>query len=92
MLGLRGKAANDEDIQIESATWFLDGEELKDEDGKPLTDPQVRRLLAVGKHTLSVVGRTKDGKEKRGEAKLDVRIKQQPISEVEIQNNAKPIE
>ena len=92
MLGLRGKAANDESIQIESATWFLDGEELKDEDGKPLTDPQVRRLLAVGKHTLSVVGRTKDGKEKRGEAKLDVRIKQQPISEVEIQNNAKPVE
>ncbi len=92
MLGLRGKAANDEDIQIESATWFLDGAELKDEDGKPLTDPQIRRLLAVGKHTLSVVGRTKDGKEKRGEAKLDVRIKQQPISEVEIQNNAKPVE
>jgi hypothetical protein len=92
MLGLRGKAANDEDVQIDSATWFLDGAELKGEDGKPLNDPQVRRLLAVGKHTLSVVGRTKDGKEMRGEAKIDVRIKQQPISEVEIENKSKAIE
>jgi hypothetical protein len=39
-----------------------------------------------------VVGRTKDGKEMRGEAKIDVRIKQQPISEVEIENKSKAIE
>jgi hypothetical protein len=92
MLGLKVKAADDEDVQLDSATWFIDGAELKGEDGKPLNAPEVRQLLPAGKHTLSVVGRTKNSKELRGEARLDVRIKQQPISEVELENKTEAIE
>jgi hypothetical protein len=65
----------------------VDGEELKDPDGKPLSDPAIRRLLPVGKHTVSVVGRTNDGKVLRGRAQMDVRIKQKPMPEVDIQNS-----
>jgi len=87
MLGLRAQDANHKDIQMDRATWLLDGIELKGQDGKPLSDPKVSHWLPVGKHALLVVGRTKDGKEMRGEAKLDVRIKQQPKPEVDIQNS-----
>jgi hypothetical protein len=86
ILGLRAQDANYNDAQMDSATWLLDGIELKGQDGKPLSDPKVSHWLPVGKHALSVVGRTKDGKEMRGEAKLDVRIKQQPKPEIDIQN------
>jgi hypothetical protein len=85
-LGLQAQNANREDIQMSRATWLLDGIELKGQDGKTLNDLKVSRWLPVGKHTLSVVGRTKDGKEMLGEAQLDVRIKQQPKPEVDIKN------
>ena len=90
MLGLRALDSSQKEIQMNEATWFVDGEKLKSPDGKPLSDPMVRRLLPVGKHTVSVVGRTKDGKEFRGRAQLDVTIKQQPKAEVDLQN--KPLE
>lgn len=85
-LGLQAQNANREDIQMSRAIWILDGIELKGQDGKPLNDLKVSRWLPVGKHSLSVVGRTKDGKEMLGEAQLDVRIKQQPKPEVDIKN------
>ncbi|MCX8494689.1 MAG: hypothetical protein ORN51_00720 [Akkermansiaceae bacterium] len=87
ILGLRAQDANYKDIQMDRAIWLLDGIELKGQDGKPLSDPKVSHWLPVGKHALSVLGRTKDGKEMRGAAKLDVQIKQQPKPEVDIQNS-----
>jgi hypothetical protein len=87
MLGLRALDSSQKEIQMNEATWFVDGEELKTPDGKPLSDPTIRRLLPVGKHTVSVVGRTNEGKVLRGRAQLDVRIKQKPMPEVDIQNS-----
>jgi len=87
MLGLRALDSSQKEIEMKEATWSVDGEELKDPDGKPLSDPAIRRLLPVGKHTVSVVGRTNDGKVLRGRAQMDVRIKQKPMPEVDIQNS-----
>ncbi len=86
MLGLRARDANLKDIQIAQATWMVDGKPLKHPDGRPLSDPSVKRWLSVGNRTVSVIGRTSDGKEMRGEAQLDVKIKQQPKPEVELKN------
>ena len=87
MLGLRSQDANYKDIQMDRATWLLDGMAIKGIDGKPISDPMVTRWLPIGKHSISVVGHTKEGKEMRGAGKLDVRIKQQPKPEVDIQNS-----
>jgi hypothetical protein len=86
-LGLQAQNANLEDIKMSRATWLLDGIEIKGQDGKTLNDLKVSRWLPVGKHTLSVVGRTKDGQEMHGEAQLDVRIRQQPKPEIDIKNS-----
>ena len=87
ILGLVARDKNLKEIEMDRATWLLDGITLQGQDGKPINDPKVSRWLPIGKHALSVVGKTKEGKEVRGEAVLDVRIKQQPKPEVDIQNS-----
>jgi hypothetical protein len=87
ILGLVARDANLKEIEMDRATWLIDGKALQGQDGNPISDPKVSRWMQVGKHALSVVGKTKEGKEIRGEAVLDVRIKQQPKPEVDIQNS-----
>lgn len=85
-----GLVARDEDlkeIEMDRATWLLDGRAIQGQDGKPINDTNLSRWMPVGKHALSVIGKTKEGREVRGEAVIDVRIKQQPKPEVDIQNS-----
>ena len=64
--------------------WFIDGAVFQGADNKPFAGPTLPVMLGEGSHHVIVTTTTVDGRQLKGEADVDVKIKVTEESNVQV--------